>query len=617
MTQTLASVLHDHRRLVVATLQLGLFAVSTYVAWLLRFDFVLPMWAASSLLKTLPFLLIIRGLVFIPFHLYEGLWRYTSVYDLKNLAGGIAVSSIAFAIFVVVVFGLDAYPRAVFLIDALVLTLLLGLTRMARRVYLELATTDTLRRRVLVYGAGDAGAMIARQMLQNSEAGYLPVAFVDDAAAKYGRSIHGVKVYAGGARLAGVIERHQPDEVLIAIPTAEPSHIREIVNQLAPFNLPIRTLPHLRDIIGGHVSVGQIRDLSVEDLLTRAPVGLDPEPVRALIAGRRVMITGAGGSIGSELCRQVLSLEPESLMLFERYENSLHYIAVELADRKSRTTVTPVIGDVSDRESVERAFRRFRPEIVFHAAAHKHVPLMESNPTEAIKNNVRGTRILAECASAAGVEKFVLISTDKAVNPCNVMGASKRLAEAVVRQQSRRSRTAFVIVRFGNVLGSNGSVVPRFLEQIKTRQPVTVTHPEVRRFFMSIPEAVQLVLHAVSRADPSSTYMLDMGEQLLVLDVAKNLIRLSGLVPDVDVPIHFTGLRPGEKLAEELYGTDEESVPSGVEKVFKLVRREPDPVDQEAMIADLERMALDGDRDGVITLLAARVYSSVPDAEQR
>ncbi len=367
-----------------------------------------------------------------------------------------------------------------------------------------------------------------------------------------------------------MLAKDPPDEILIAIPSESPAAIRKIAQSLQPYKIPISTLPSLRDLVQGTVTVSHIRPLAIEDLLARAPVGLDYAPVRALVEGRRVLVTGAGGSIGSELCRQIAELGPESLALVERYENSLHAIHVELADRGLDGSVRPFLADVTDRVRIRAVLEEFAPQIVFHAAAHKHVPMVEMNPSEGLKNNVLGTRTLAEEASRALVERFVYISTDKAVNPTSVMGATKRAGEFCIQAMARSSPTSFCAVRFGNVLGSNGSVVPRFIEQIRDGGPVTVTHPDMKRFFMLIPEAVQLVLHAAAQADRGVVYVLEMGEQINVAEMARNLIRLSGYLPDEDIQITFTGLRPGEKLYEELIGVDETAEPSGIEGIHRV-----------------------------------------------
>jgi FlaA1/EpsC-like NDP-sugar epimerase len=567
MTVRVRDLLLRFRHELAVAAQLILVAVSNRIAFQLRFDGDIPAWALVAFWQMLPWLVAIRALCFFPFRVYEGLWRYTSVYDLQSLVGGIVVSSIVFYGVANSPFGPPTYPRSIFIIDAGVLVLLLGGVRLARRLLLEFPVSRP-GRRVLIYGAGDAAALIVRDMRTSRQYQYAPVGLVDDDPKKLGRRIHGVAVLGNRTNVPRILEEYHPDEVLIAIPSADAPVVRAIVRAFEPFKIPIKTLPNLRDIIDGKVEVGQIRNLAVKDLLTRAPIGLDPRPLRDLIAGRRVMVTGAGGSIGSELCRQIALLQPAALLMFERYENSLHEIRLELQDACPSFRLSAVVGDVTDEARVGEVLRQHRPEIVFHAAAHKHVPLMEENPCEAVKNNVRGTRILAAAAAFHGIERFILISTDKAVNPTSVMGASKRLAELVVQIQANRSRTSFSIVRFGNVLGSNGSVVPRFMNQIRRGGPVTLTHPEMHRFFMLIPEAVQLVLHAASRAESGTTYVLDMGEPVKLLDMARDLIRLAGLVPDVDIKIEFVGLRPGEKLFEELVGPDELAEPSGVDNVL-------------------------------------------------
>jgi FlaA1/EpsC-like NDP-sugar epimerase len=584
-------------------LQMGLVALSNQLAFLLRFDGELPPWAAEAFWLTLPWLVAIRAFAFVPFRLYEGLWRYTSIYDLRGIAGGVCASSVVFFLFVQTPLGPALYPRSVFVIDAVLLMLLLGGVRMSRRVASELSR-EAPQKRILVFGAGDAGELIVRDMKNNSWYGLQPIGFVDDNQDKVGHRIHGVPVLGTRDDLPRILERYAPHEVLLAIPRADPVTVRSIVRSLEPFKIPIKTLPNLRDLIDGKTELSQIRSLAVEDLLARAPVGLDPVPVKNLIAGRRVMVTGAGGSIGSELCRQIAKLKPAALVMFERYENSLHAIRLELEDTGRQFGLVPVVGDVTDAARVAEVMEQHQPEIVFHAAAHKHVPLMEENPCEAIKNNVRGTRVLVQTAEESGVDRFILISTDKAVNPTSVMGASKRLAELVVQNaQTSGGATSFAVVRFGNVLASNGSVVPRFLEQIKRGGPVTITHPEMRRFFMLIPEAVQLVLHAAAQAQTGATYVLEMGEQVKLLDMARDLIRLSGFVPEEEIPIEFIGLRPGEKLYEELVGTDEQVGPSAVQKVQQVTSRTPPTPDLMAAIAQLERDAAAGRRDDVLDAL--------------
>lgn len=586
------------RRSCAMAIQLAAVVLANIAAFVLRFDGPPPPWAVSAGAQMLPWLLLIRAVTFIPFRLHEGLWRYAGIYDLRAIVGAVISSSVLFAIVVRSPLGPASYPRSIFITDALLLVLMLGGLRLSRRLYAELSAGGR-GRRVLIFGAGSAGELIVRDMKAHPDYGYKPVGFVDDDRTKVGRRIHGVPVLGTREHLKDIIAKRKPSEVLIAIPHAEPATIRTIVRALEPFKLPIKTLPKLTDLIGGKVDVKEIRSLAVEDLLARPPVGLDPLQVKHLIRGRRVMVTGAGGSIGSELCRQIVKLDPASLVMFERYENSLHAVRLELEDRKPACGLHAVVGDVGDTACVSAVMQQYHPEIVFHAAAHKHVPLMEESPCEAIKNNVRGTRLLAQAAEFFGVDRFIFISTDKAVNPTSVMGASKRLAEMAIQTQAMGSGTSFAAVRFGNVLGSNGSVVPRFLEQIRKGGPVTVTHPDMRRFFMLIPEAVQLVLHSASQAESGGIYVLEMGDQVKLVDMARDLIRLSGFVPDEDIPIVFTGLRPGEKLYEELVGINEVAGPSRIEKIHRVTSRvQPDP-DFFTALEAIEKQAAEGDVAGV------------------
>jgi FlaA1/EpsC-like NDP-sugar epimerase len=587
----------EHRRIVVVVLHLGLIALSNYLALWLRFDGVVPHELAANARNLLPLLLLVRVVTFLPFRLYEGLWRYTSIRDARNIVVAVITSSAVFFLVVRLSFGSNVYPRSVYIIDAVLLICLVGGVRSIRRLVRELSRGNT-DRRVLIFGAGDAGEMIVRDMKRHAFYHGEPIGFVDDDRRKVGQRIHGLPVFGTRAELPAIVEREHPDDVLIAIPTADAATIRAIVRALEPYKLAIKTLPNLRDVLDGKLSVSQIRELAIEDLLPRAPVGLDQAPVRHLIAGRTVLVTGAGGSIGSELCRQILSFGPRSLVLFERYENSLFAIENDLRDRGGSCEIRAVVGDMTDRRRVNAVMAEFLPEIIFHAAAHKHVPLMEASPCEAVKNNVGGTWVLARAAVAHGVSRFVMISTDKAVNPTSVMGTSKRVCEMIIQgiaNGGRANGTKFSLVRFGNVLGSNGSVIPRFMDQIRAGGPVTVTHPEIRRFFMLIPEAVQLVLHAATLGEAGEVMVLDMGEQLKVLDLARHLIRLSGFVPDEDIQIVFTGLRPGEKLFEELRGNAEDSERSGVDKILRIRRQSlPDWPILEREILDLIRLSRRG-----------------------
>jgi FlaA1/EpsC-like NDP-sugar epimerase len=600
-----------YRRLIVVTLHLAMIFAANYVALWLRFDGVVPQDLAAKARQLLPVLLLVRGVTFVPFRLYEGLWRYTSIRDARNIVGAVATSSVLFFLVVRIGWGTYVYPRSVYIIDAVLLICFIGGVRSIRRLVRELNRPEH-GRRVLVFGAGDAGEMIVRDMTRRAFYHGEPIGFVDDDRRKVGQRIHGLPVLGTRADIPAIVERERPDDVLIAMPTADAATIRAIVKALEPYKLSIKTLPNLRDVLDGKVSVSQIRKLKVEDLLPRAPVGLDPAPVRDLMAGKSVLVTGAGGSIGSELCRQISSFGPRRLVLFERYENSLFAIENDLRDRGVACDIHAVVGDMTDRRRVDAVMAEHRPDIVFHAAAHKHVPLMESSPCEAVKNNVGGTWVLARAAVRHGVSRFVMISTDKAVNPTSVMGATKRVGELIVQTIANggyADGTRFGVVRFGNVLGSNGSVIPRFLEQIKAGGPVTVTHPDIRRFFMLIPEAVLLVLHAATACEAGDVLILDMGEQIRVVEVARTLIRLSGFIPDEDIQIVFTGLRPGEKLYEELLGTGEDSTPSGIEKIERIRRRSvPSQPDMERHVMELASLARRGDAAATL----AKLHEIVP-----
>jgi FlaA1/EpsC-like NDP-sugar epimerase len=590
------------RRYRLIALQLVLVVVANRAAFVLRFDGHEPAWAVAAWLQMLPWLVVVRATTFLPFRLYQGRWRYTSVYELKAIVEAVAVSSLLFAAVASSPVGPAVYPRSIYVIDAILLMIALSGARVARRLYAEFSTR-TLGKRLLIIGAGDAGEMLVRDIRAKADNEYRPIGFIDDDRTKVGHRIHDVPVLGTRQDLQRILGTHQPEEVLIAIPSADPALIRAIVRSLEPHKIPIKTLPQLREIVAGRVGLRQIRTLGFEDLLARAPVGLDDAPLGRLIAGRRVLVTGAGGSIGGELCRQIAGMAPASLVMLDRYENGLHALHVELQDRPHASVFHQVIGDVTDATRVNAVFTEHQPEIVFHAAAHKHVPLMEDNPCEAVKNNVTGSRIVAEAAERHAADRFILISTDKAVNPISVMGASKRLAELVVQARAVGSATTFATVRFGNVLGSNGSVVPRFLDQIQKGGPVTVTHPEVRRFFMLIPEAVQLVLHAAAQADNGATYVLEMGEQIKLVDMARHLIRLSGFVPEDDIAISFIGLRPGEKLAEQLVGDGETARPSRVEKILRVSSSVRPSAEMLRTIRAIEERALESGTEAVLTLL--------------
>ncbi len=597
------------RRPLMLLIDTALIALSYYGAFVLRFDGRIPPAQVEVFARTLVWLVAIRLAASTVFRLHHMVWRYTGLSDLVAIAGAALTGTIIFAGLVSFVLRVGWLPRSIYAIDTLLLVALFAGVRALRRIAHDRGDFQS-RKRILIFGAGDAGEMIVRDMKYSPYYGYTPIGFIDDDPTKIGRRIHGVRVLGARADLGNVIATHAPDEVLIAMPSMTPATIRAIMKALESCRVPVKTLPSLRDVIDGRVSITDIRNVALEDLLGRAPIGLDSNRLGHLIAGQSVLITGAGGSIGSELCRQIWALKPRTLVMYERYENALYTVEKQLRDGGAGEGLVAAIGDICDQRRLESLLKRHGVRLIFHAAAHKHVPLMESNPCEAIKNNVCGTRILAETAARCGVKSFVLISTDKAVNPTNVMGASKRVAELLVKAQARRTGLGFAAVRFGNVLGSNGSVVPRFMEQIRSGGPVTVTHPKMQRFFMLIHEAVQLVLHAATLIQPGAIYALNMGDQIAIADMASHLIRLSGLMPDRDIEIEFTGVRPGEKIQEELIGADERVEQSEISHVLLLRGgKEPDSEWLFEKVRSMEKAADAGDADGILELLGQVIPS--------
>ncbi|MCZ6775279.1 MAG: nucleoside-diphosphate sugar epimerase/dehydratase [Ignavibacteria bacterium] len=519
-------------------------------------------------------------LIFFPTGLYDRYWRYASVDELATVS--VATGS-AGIVGIIIFFGLlrplgfmpDHFPRSVPVIEGLLTILIVSGVRFGIRLGFDLEArkkSSVSRRSVLIAGAGVAGSMIVKELRTNQQLGLEPRGFVDDDKNKLGVRIHGVQVLGTLSDLPELVKEHKIAEVIIAMPAAPGKVIRDVVQSCKTANVVSKTIPGIFEILGGWAKVAQIRDVQIEDLLRRGVVKTDIDGVAALIRSARVMVTGAGGSIGGELCRQISEFKPAEIVLVGHGENSIIKIAADLQRRgdvdglsvKART----VVADIRDRERMKQVFELYEPQIVFHAAAHKHVPLMEANMPDAITNNVMGTQILVELAEQHWVERFVMISSDKAVNPTSIMGVTKRIAELIVHDAWRRSGRSFVTVRFGNVLGSSGSVVPIFKKQIEFGEPISVTHPDVKRYFMTIPEAVQLVLQAAGMGEGGEVFVLDMGEPLKILDLARDLIRLSRLEEGRDIDIVYTGLRVGEKLTEELFFESEKVEKSNHEKIF-------------------------------------------------
>ncbi len=547
----------------VLVADLILVVVSVLGSYVLRlelgaaFTFYLPSayWMIGSAL-------IIKPLIYYYFRLYRRMWIYASVQELKLIIAAVSAASVVLSAVMVSFFNLGVFtgfPRSVLIIDWLVSLILVGGLRFTIRLLSEsftqqsVGSPDGKSRKALIIGAGDAGALVVRELQKNPQLNLIPIGFLDDNPVKFKQQIYGIPVIGKITDLAKVLDNRRVDEVIIAIPSAPGKVIRMVTDVCRLKAVHFRTMPGIYELLGGKVNVNRLREVDITDLLRREPTRTMDELVGKSIKDRVILVTGAGGSIGSELCRQIARWNPSELILLGHGENSIFEAYLELKDRFPSLILNPVIADIRDKERMESVFSRFHPQVVYHAAAHKHVPLMETNVEEAVTNNIEGTRNLVQTAVKYEVERLVMISTDKAIRPANVMGATKRLAEMTVLDAAEQYKRDFCVVRFGNVLGSRGSVVPLFKRQIARGGPVTITHPDMKRYFMTIPEAVNLVLQAASMGMGGETYVLNMGEQVRILDLAEDLIRLSGLEPGRDIEIVFTGIRPGEKLSEDLW----------------------------------------------------------------
>jgi FlaA1/EpsC-like NDP-sugar epimerase len=603
------------RGIVKFTLHLAIFIIANYLAYYIRFDFSVPRQYATVIVQTIPVLLAAKALGFLAFGLFSGWWRYVSIRDILPITAGCALGSALFAGAVVVLWGPHHVPRSIYLLDWGIVLLLVLACRFSIRVGRETFGRRRLEssRHVLIVGAGAAGQMIAREIRENPSLGMVEVGFIDDDKAKIGTRIHGLRVLGGHGQIEEICRKHDVDEIIFAIPSAPPSVVRHIVEHCRTIPFRFRILPGVGELIDGKVSVKALRNVDLKDLLGREPVGLDAELLHRDITGHTVMVTGAAGSIGSELCRQVARLSPASLVMFEIAESALFALEHEMRAAFPMLPLLPVIGDVRDRGRVQEILAEHLPTVIYHAAAYKHVPVMEAHPVEAVKNNVLGTRVVAEAAAEYGVERFVLVSTDKAVRPTNVMGATKRVAELIVQNMNGDGKdTTFVSVRFGNVLDSVGSVVPIFRKQLETTGKLTVTHPAASRYFMLIPEAAGLILQAGSMGQGGEVFVLDMGEPVRIVDLASNMIRLSGKELGVDADIAYTGLRPGEKLHEELVVEGEDVIRTSHPKVMKMIGDAQVSKEWIGQLNILGDMAIKGDRLGVVRQLKVLVKGYTP-----
>ena len=557
------------RTSVLAISDIILLNLSFIFSLLVRFDFTLPQEYISLYLKHIFVYLAIKLIVFKFFKLYSSLWRYASIDELIKVGMAVIVSN-AFVLSYLIIVD-DSLPRSIYVLITLIDMALIGGSRFSYRVNRKLSREykhSKGEKRIMIVGAGSSGVMVLKEMNEHVELNSRAVAFIDDDKAKRGKIINKVPVLGNKYDIYSVAINQKIDEIIIAMPSSSKSEIKQILEECKKTKCKIRTLPGIYELIDGKVSIGQLRDVQIEDLLGREEIKLDQALICDYIYDKTILITGGGGSIGSELCRQIAKFEPKKLIILDIYENNAYDLQNELLSTYDNLNLSVIIASVRDKKRINQIMKDVHPDIVFHAAAHKHVPLMEANPQEAVKNNVLGTLNLAQAVDKYKIEKFVLISTDKAVNPTNIMGASKRLCEMIVQSINKESESDFVAVRFGNVLGSNGSVIPLFKKQIENGGPITVTDPDIIRYFMTIPEAAQLVIQAGSIAKGGEVFILDMGEPVKIVELAKDLIKLSGLEPFEDINIEFTGLRPGEKLYEELLLDDEGLSSTGYDKIF-------------------------------------------------
>ncbi|NWF93991.1 MAG: polysaccharide biosynthesis protein [Syntrophaceae bacterium] len=603
-------------------LDASLVTTSYLFSYILRFEGKISSQDWELLRSSLPYILVFKMIIFYLFGLYRGMWRYTSLFDLLNVLKATATSSALIILAILFIYRFQGFPRSVFIIDAILTFIAVGGIRVTVRIILseqdkgfhplrqifQLPTEKRLgkpKKRLLIVGAGDAAEKIVREIRENPRLQYEVVGLLDDDPSKKSMNIHGVPVLGPVAKVHKMAYHDEMDEILIAMPSATAKQMRKVIQHCEATGLKCRTTPGIGELIDGKISFKTVREVSFEDLLGREPVDLDVESIGDYLTKKVVLVSGAGGSIGSELCRQVAGFQPRDLILLDKTENNLFHIEMEFRHRFSNLSITPVLGDVHNRGILDKFFNTVKPQVVFHAAAFKHVPIVELNPWEGVFNNVIGTKNIVEASHRSGVERFVMISTDKAVRPVSVMGATKRVAEMFTscyawRNSSRPDGCRFVSVRFGNVIGSEGSVIHLFKRQIERFGPVTVTHPEISRYFMTVPEACKLILQAGAMGEGGEIFVLDMGTPIKIVDMARDLIRRSGFKPDVDIEIRFIGLRPGEKLHEELITEGEGIVPSLHEKIFVLKGQNHCDLNWlNQKIEELVKLSLEQDASGI------------------
>lgn len=601
----------------LASLDIISVILAAFISIYLRFDSnKIPANYLSLLISYMPLTVVIYLISFYLFKLYGRIWRYASATELIAIVMANIAASTAWY-FISLYIG-AVLSRSLYVFTGLLLIFFIGGSRLSLRFYSYVMNKPKYRQiqrkknKVLIIGAGDAGAMLLREIERYHIANRQVVGFIDDDKNKTGKILLGVKVLGTRNELVKIASEKGIDEIIIAMPSVKGKEIKAIISICKETNCKLTILPGLYEIIEGKVSISQLRPVDIEDLLGRDPVKLDTTAVREYLAGKIVLITGAGGSIGSEIVRQVAKMQPKKLLLLGKGENSIYEITQELKINSPEVKTVPIIADIRDKERIKAIMDYFKPQVVFHAAAHKHVPLMEYQPAEAVRNNILGTKVVADEAAAHNVETFVMISTDKAVNPTSVMGCTKRVAEMYVQSMNKNSGTRFVAVRFGNVLGSRGSVIPLFKKQIAKGGPVTVTHPDMKRYFMTIPEASQLVLQAGAMAKGGEVFVLDMGEPVRIYDLAKDLITLSGLIPDKDIEIKITGLRPGEKLFEELLSAEDGTEKTTHKKIFTARIKE---IDKAGLDREISKILEITDGEEVVAALQKIVPTYTPKRE--
>ena len=617
--------------LLILLLDVLLLGGTWWFSYLLRFNFDVPAYSTEMGLRLLPFVVLVKVLVFYFFHLYRGMWRYTSLIDLLNvIKASISSTLILISIFIFSHY-LVGFSRSIFVIDCALTILVISGSRIALRLYFEfkseaketsflpgsLFTSNKKRKNavnLLIIGAGDSGEKIHREIRDNPTMKYRVVAYLDDDYTKQGKMIHGIPVMGKVKQLKLVAQKMDIHEVLIAIPSSSSEQMRVIVEICKQSGLSFKTLPGLGELINGKITVKAIREVAYRDLLGRSVINLEKERIGGYLENTRVLVTGAGGSIGSELCRQICRFKPKTLILFDQAESPLYDIDLELKREFPYVKVFPVLGDIRNKKRLLKTFETHKPQTVYHAAAYKHVPMLENQSWEAVLNNIEGTRNVVRVAKQYEVERFVLVSTDKAVRPTNIMGTTKRITELLVQcQHEEEHSTRFITVRFGNVVGSVGSVVPLFKRQIEMGGPVTITHPEVTRFFMTIPEASQLILQAGAMGKGGETFILEMGTPVKIVDMAKDLIRLSGFEPDVDIKIEYIGLRPGEKLYEELITEGEGIVPTDHKKIMVIAGQKCNLMTLNRQIDEIIEFAKDQDEQKIREMLMQIVPEYQPN----